>query len=63
MKDYIDGCLIAILYIIIHLMIMEYNKLVFMILILIGSIYIFILPYKNNKSLYMLFINKYINRI
>ena len=63
MKNYIDGCLIAILYIILSLIVIGYDKLILLILILIGSIYIFILPYKNNKSLYILFIDKYINKL
>jgi len=59
MKDYINGCLNGILYILIGSLLLEKNTCVLVITILITFVLIIILPYKNNKSLYFLFLEKY----
>ena len=61
MKDYVNGCLNGILYILIGLLALENNVYVSIITILITFVVLVLLPYKNNKSLYKLFLEKYFN--
>ena len=63
MKDYIDGCLIGLTYILIGCILMYQENypntcIVFCIVVLLLALYICLVPYKMKKSLYLLFLEK-----
>ena len=60
MENYIKGCLIGLLYVLIGSLLIHENICVLSIIILLISIFIFLIPYRNNKSLYLLFLENII---
>jgi len=60
MEDYIKGCLIGLLYVLIGSLLLNENVCVLTVIILLASIFIFLIPCKNNKSLYLLFLQNII---
>ena len=60
MENYIKGCLIGLLYVLIGSLLIHENICVLSIIILLTSIFIFLIPYRNNKSLYLLFLENII---
>jgi len=63
MKDYIDGCLLGLTYILIGCILMYQESypntcIVLCIVIMLISVYVCFVPYKMKQSLYQLFLEK-----